>query len=89
MRDSIVVICPTEQGEMRAALWHDGKSRMGGLRALPVGQRVWVSKRCPGEQSDTRGWSAACDMGLESPVSKRRDRRDHSGRSPDLGAGYP
>jgi hypothetical protein len=25
MRESIVVICPTAQGESRAALWHDGQ----------------------------------------------------------------
>jgi hypothetical protein len=25
MRESIVVICPTAQGEMRAALWHVGQ----------------------------------------------------------------
>jgi hypothetical protein len=25
MRESIVVICPTAQGELRAALWHDGQ----------------------------------------------------------------
>jgi hypothetical protein len=25
MRESIVVICPTAQGEMPAAIWHDGQ----------------------------------------------------------------
>jgi GNAT superfamily N-acetyltransferase len=29
MRESIVVICPTAQGESRAALWHDGQIKHG------------------------------------------------------------
>jgi hypothetical protein len=29
MRESIVVICPTVQAEMRAAIWHDGQIRHG------------------------------------------------------------
>jgi hypothetical protein len=37
MRESIVVIYPTAQGESRAALCTTGKSGMGGMRGCPSG----------------------------------------------------
>jgi SAM-dependent methyltransferase len=45
MRESIVVICPTTQGQMHAALWHDGQIKHG-WHARVARRASWHSARC-------------------------------------------
>jgi hypothetical protein len=51
------------------------------LRSLPLSMRGTNLDRLLARRPDASLFRAACDMGLEGPVSKRRDRPYQAGRS--------